>query len=397
MDGAPRQDRGALAALTTDAMSRLPIKVSRGSLGAEELAQVAEAFEYGYFGLAYKVSEFERELSRFLGAPLVVACSSGTAALHMAVDALGLGAGDEVLVPSLTFVACFQAIAATGATPVPCDVLAETLLIDVADARRRLTARTKAIMPVHYAGNPCDMPAVFELARQHRLRVIEDAAHAFGSSVGNRRVGSTGDIVCFSFDSIKTITCGEGGAVVCPDEAFAERIREKRLLGMQRPGHASASWKERGWRFDVLTLGFRYHMSNINAGIGLAQLKKADAFIRRRRAICRAYDQAFSSRAAIRTLPLDYDHVAPHVYVIRVDANERDALMAFLKSHDIETGINYIPNHHHQRFRSASEVPVSDRAFREMLTLPLHTELSDADVSRVIDRVLAFVDSKALA
>jgi perosamine synthetase len=367
------------------------IKVSRSCLGNEELAEVRTAFEYGYFGLAAKVTEFENQLAQYLGAEHVIATNTGTSALHLALDALGIGAGDEVIVPSLTFVGSFQAISATGAAPVPCDILPDTLLIDVEDARRRISSRTKAIMAVHYVGNPCNMDTLLELGTRYGIRIVEDAAHAFGSIYNGRKIGSFGDITCFSFDSIKNITCGEGGAIVCRDPQLADLIRQKRLLGMDRKSHAATSWKERTWLFDVKTQGFRYHMSNINAAIGLAQLKKVENFIARRREICREYDGAFENVSGIQRLRINYDEVAPHIYVIRVQDGRRDTLMQFLKDRDIETSINYIPNHLHPYFRKDGLcLPETERAYKEILTLPLHCELSDADVKTVIQCVKGF-------
>ena len=367
------------------------IKVSRGCLADEELAEVKAAFDYGYFGLASKVTEFEEQLAKYLGAEHVVAVNTGTSALHLALDALGIGSGDEVIVPSLTFVGSFQAISATGARPVACDVEPDTLLMDMEDVRKRMTARTKAIMPVHYAGNPCDMDALQALGHRTRIRVVEDAAHAFGSAYKGRRIGGFGDVTVFSFDSIKNITCGEGGAVVCRDSKLAELLRQKRLLGMDRTSQASASWKTRSWQFEVHTQGFRYHMSNINAAIGLAQLRKVETFIARRREICKRYDVAFHDLPKIFPLRINYAEVAPHIYVVRVQDGRRDALMQFLKDRDIETGINYIPNHLHPYYRQGRLcLPETERAYGEIITLPLHYGLSDADVDTVIAGVREF-------
>ncbi|MFH1003291.1 MAG: DegT/DnrJ/EryC1/StrS family aminotransferase [Chloroflexota bacterium] len=363
------------------------IKVSQGCLGEEELAQVKEAFAYGYFGLADKVDQFEEALRRYLGVEQVIATSTGTAALHLAVDALGIGKGDEVIVPSLTFVGSFQAISATGATPVPCDVYPDTLLADTEDIRRCLTPRTKAIMPVHYASNPCNLDELLAIAGEHRLRIIEDAAHALGSRYRGKMIGSFGDVTCFSFDSIKNITCGEGGAVVCRDAALADFIRQKRLVGIDRQSH-TGFWKDRTSTYEVRTQGYRYHMSNINAAIGLAQLPKLDGFIARRRQICRRYDEVFKGHPRIQCLNIDYGQVAPHIYVIRVKDGRQDGLIDYLKERDIETGINYVPNHRHPFYRqTARPLPETDKAYKEILTLPLHCRLSDEDVAWVIGSV----------
>ncbi|HWP49035.1 MAG TPA: DegT/DnrJ/EryC1/StrS aminotransferase family protein [Candidatus Limnocylindrales bacterium] len=370
------------------------IKVSKGCLGEEELAAVREAFEYGYFGLASKVIEFEEALKNYLGAKHVIATNTGTAALHLALDALGVGEGDEVIVPSLTFVASFQAIKATGATPVPCDVEYDTLLMDLNDMERRITPKTKVLMPVHYAGNPCNMEALLEIKERYKLRVVEDAAHAFGSITSKgQKIGSFGDITCFSFDSIKNITCGEGGAVVCQEEALAELIRQKRLLGINRKSNSTAPWRERSWQFEVTTQGFRYHMSNINAAIGIEQLKKLDGFIARRREICQKYEEAFKNISGLQRLRINYHECAPHIYVIRVKDGRRNALMQFLKDRHIETGINYIPNHLHPYFRvDGLTLPVAEKAYEEILTLPLHCGLSDDEVQEVIRCVKQFFE-----
>jgi dTDP-4-amino-4,6-dideoxygalactose transaminase len=365
------------------------IKVSRGCLGEEELIQVKEAFDYGYFGLAYKVVEFEEELRKYLGAEYVVTTNNGTSALHLALDALGIGQGDEVIVPSLTFIGSFQAISATGATPIPVDIYPDTLLIDIDEIRRKITTKTKAIMPVHYAGNPCDMETLMKIARERNIRIVEDAAHALGSYYKGKKIGSFGDITCFSFDSIKNITCGEGGAIVCHQSELADVLRQKRLCGIKRQSQASSAWKERTPYYEVRMQGFRYHMSNINAAIGLAQLKKIDSFISRRREICRRYDNAFKEISTITCLPINYDEVAPHIYVIRVKNDKRDKLMAYLQERDIETGINYIPNHLHSFYRNSSvSLPKTEKAYQEILTLPLHYGLSDEDVAKVIQGVI---------
>jgi dTDP-4-amino-4,6-dideoxygalactose transaminase len=370
------------------------IKVSRGCLGEAELAAVREAFDYGYFGLAGKVVAFEQALAAYLGAPHVVATNTGTSALHLALDAAGIGPGDEVIVPSLTYVACFQAISATGARPVACDVHPDSLLMDIADVRRRLTPRTRAVMPVHYAGNPCDLDALATLAKEKNLRIIEDAAHALGSTYRGKHVGG-GDIACFSFDSIKNITCGEGGAVCCRNAKLAELMRQKRLLGVDRKNQANASWKERSWHYQVRTQGYRYHMSNINAAIGLVQLGKLPEFIARRREICRRYDAAFAKIKPVETLKINYDQVAPHIYVIRVRNGRRDRLMAYLKEKDIETGINYIPNHLQPFYADkTAKLPETEKAYGEILTLPLHCGLSDADVEAVIGGVIAGLERR---
>ena len=323
----------------------------------------------------------------------MIATSTGTAALHLALNCLDIGPGDEVIVPSLTFVGSYQAIAATGATPVSCDVCESTLLTDVADVERRITSRTRAIMPVHYGGSPCNMDRLLELKNRYDVRIVEDAAHAFGTTYHGKKIGSIGDVTCFSFDSIKNITCGEGGAIASGDQELLGRLRTRRQLGIDRRSEAVSSWKNRSWQFTVRSAGFRYHMSAINAAIGKVQLSKVRGFIARRREICRAYDVALGAVSGIRLREADYDTVAPHIYVIRVEGGRRDALKRFLQDRDIETGINYVPNHLHEFFAVDNcRLPVTEKVFEELLTLPLHCGLSSDDVEAVIDAVVSFMD-----
>ena len=374
------------------------IKVSGPVIGSEELSAVAEAFQLGYFGHGIKVVEFENQLREYLGAGHVIAVNNGTAALHLALLALGIGPGDEVIVPSLTFVGCFQMITATGATPIPCEVYPNTLSMDLADVESKITERTRALMPVHYAGFPCDQDRLYSLAQRYGLRVIEDAAHALGSTYQGKLIGSFGDLICFSFDTLKNITCGEGGAIICPNEELAEILRQTRLVGIDRKSHVEF-WKNRRWFYTVNRQGFRCHMSNINAAIGLVQLAKLPDFIQRRRKICQYYNEALAKINGIELLDIDYQVTASHIYVVKVKDGKRDALMDFLKEQDIEASINYVPNHLHLYFQELYGakkwlLPVTEKAFEEILTLPLHCALTDSDVEKVINNIKRFYEAK---
>jgi dTDP-4-amino-4,6-dideoxygalactose transaminase len=367
------------------------VKLSRGCLGEEELSEVRSVFEYGYFGLGSKVDEFEESLGFFLGGSNVVAVNSGTNALYIALDSLDIKAGDEVIVPSLTFIATYQAISATGAIPVPCDIYPDTLLMNIEDAKNKITPKTKAVVPVHYGGNPCDMDELLSLKESHGLRVIEDAAHAFGSCYKGKKIGSFGDITCFSFGSLKNISCGEGGAVICSDSELDSLLRKKRHLGMDRGSQSTTSWRERSWLYDVPVQGFRCHMSNINAAIGLAQLKKFDKFISLRRSISKIYQEGLKNLTSIDLLDIDFDAIVPHLFVIRVLNGYRDSMMKFLLENDIETGINYIPNHLHTLYKGkALALPETEKAYNEILSLPFHCELTNEDVFRVIEAINGF-------
>jgi len=364
------------------------IPVSRPQLGEEELAAVREVFESHWLGMGAKTKEFEDAISNFLGekpSSQVIATNTGTTALHLALEALGIRQGDEVILPSLTFAATVQVVTALGATPVFCDAEEDTLNMDVADTARCVTARTKAIIPVHYRGQPCAMEKILDLAKKHHFRVVEDAAHAFGSIYAGKKIGSFGDVTCFSFDPIKNITCGEGGAVTTRDPALAERLRCKRILGIDKDTW-SRYRNERSWFYDVTEQGFRYHLSNINAAIGLVQLKKFDAMNNRKIAIAKKYDQAFGKISGLRLLTTHYEGLALFTYIIRVLNNQRDALMGFLKERGVESGIHYIPAHHFSYFKPFANrsLPATEKLYAEILTLPLFPEMGEEEVGRVI-------------
>jgi len=339
-----------------------------------------------FLGMGTEVQKFEQILTSFFGRPAICVVN-GTAALHVAVQACGFGPGDEVLVPSLTFLASFQAISATGAIPVACDIEEDTCVLDWRDAEHRLTSRTKAIMPVHYTGGVGDLDAIYTFANQHDLRVIEDAAHAFGTTHRGELVGSFGDISCFSFDGIKNITSGEGGCIVTDDDVVLQRIRDARLLGVQ--GDTEKRYAlERSWAFDVTAPGWRYHMSNLMAAIGLEQFRRFPEFTNVRRRRAQLYDSLLKDHPRIRPLARDYDTVVPHIYVVRIAGlKDRKSLQARLQEQGIETGIHYQPNHWLSiyRSRSSAPLPVTDLVYPEILTLPLHYDLSESDLRRVCE------------
>lgn len=366
------------------------IPVSKPSMGKEELAAVEKVFSSGWLGLGSVVFDFENKIREYLGAKHVIAVNTGTSALHIALDSYGIAAGDEVLVPSLTFVATIQAIIQTGATPVFCDIRGEDLNIDLDDARKKINPKTKAIMPVHYCGKPCDMDSLMDLGKKHKLKIVEDAAHAFGSTYKGKKIGSFGDATCFSFDPIKTITCGEGGAVVLKDDDIAEKIRRKRILGIDKD-----TWhryqNKRSWLYEVIDSGYRYHMSNINAAIGIEQLNKIERFIEQRRKIAIAYDREFNGLKGIKILENDHKNAAQFCYIARF--KDRDKAMVFLKEKGVETGVHYIPNHLHPLFKKyAVELPNTEKVGEEILTLPLYCNMTDDDIKLVIDSVKEFLN-----
>jgi len=368
------------------------IRLSKSCVGEEEKIAVARIIDAGYLGMGREVQLFEEELQAYLDTSLHVICvNTGTAALHLAVQCLDIGPGDEVLVPSITYVASFQAVAAAGAKPVACDVTPGRAFIDLVDAEQRLTSRTKAIMPVHYASDSQDIGTVYTFAARHGLRVIEDAAHGFGCLRDGKRVGAEGDILCFSFDGIKNITSGEGGAVVTGDAELARRIQDARLLGVERDTEKRFKG-ERSWTFDVLNQGYRYHMSNIMAAIGREQLKKIGHFSQRRQSSVARYRRELAGLAGLSFLNLDYENIVPHIFVVRVLNGRRDALMDHLRANNIECGIHYQPNHLLNYFSTEYSLPISETLISEFLTLPLHADLIEDEMTKVIGTVRNFLE-----
>lgn len=376
----------------------MTMRLSRSIVGEAEAEAVRRVIcEDGYLGMGSEVQRFERDLAAYLDVPeeRIVTANSGTAALHLAVQAVLERAPSvpdgqpEVLVPSLTFVASFQAIGAGGGTPVPCEIRPDTGTIDLEDAARRLTPRARAIMPVHYASNPADLDGVYAFARAHGLRVIEDAAHAFGCRWKGRRIGSFGDVVCFSFDGIKNITCGEGGCIVTADAAVAALCRDARLLAVKNDSEKRFAGA-RSWDFDVDRQGWRYHMSNIMAAIGRTQLARLDGeFAPARRALAARYRERLNALSGVTPLTPDPDaEIIPHIFPVRIANGRRAAVADALAARGIPTGRHYKPNHLLSLYGGGRlSLPVTERFFEEILTLPLHPGLTRDDVDAVCDGI----------
>lgn len=368
------------------------IRLSKSCLGNAEKLAVIEVLDREYLGMGAEVQQFEQALTAFFGRPAVCVIN-GTAAVQLAVQACGIGPGDEVLLPSLTYVASFQAISAAGAKPVACDIDPETCILDWRDAERRLTSRTKAIMPVHYSGGVGDLDGIYGFAKRHSLRVIEDAAHAFGTAHRGERIGGFGDVACFSFDGIKNITCGEGGCVVANDPVVLRKIQDARLLGVEKDTDKRYTG-QRSWEFDITAQGWRYHMSNVMAAIGVEQLKRFPQMAATRQRLARRYDKLLRDYPRIQILPRDYDAVVPHIYVVRIKGvSDRTVLQGQLLQQGIQTGIHYQPNHCLSFYRdpAALPLPVTNALFPELLSLPLHPDVTEQDVEFVCRQLKALL------
>lgn len=364
------------------------INAAKPVIGKRELEEVGKVFETGWLGMGDRVFRFENELKKMLGRKHAICVNTGTTAIHLALDAIGTGPGDEVIVPSFTFIGSIQPILFCGAKPVFCDIETSDLNMSVSHFKSLITKRTKAVIPVHYGGEPCAMDEILAISKKKDITVVEDAAHAFGSSYKGRPIGSFGDIACFSFDPIKNLTCGEGGAILLDDDKTADIIIKKRILGIDKD-----TWNryrhKRSWFYEVQTKGYRYHMSNINAAIGLAQLEIFEKTARRRQVIAKFYDKELSGIKGVRLLKHDYDSTIPFNYTIL--ARRRDELMEYLEKNNIGTIINYIPNHIQPIFKSKKVVlRNTEEVYREIVSIPMHAGLTDKDIRLVVNAIKGF-------
>ena len=368
------------------------IRLSQSCLDEAEQEAVLRVLEKGFLGMGQEVKLFETELSEFIGNDVEVSCvNTGTSALQLALQAIGCGAGDEVLVPTLTYVASFQAISATGATPVACDVNLNTGFIDLEDASQRLTSKTKAIMPVHYGSYVLGMPDVYHFARANDIRVVEDAAHSFGCYLEGKKIGSFGDITCFSFDGIKNITSGEGGAIVTKDKVVIDKINDIRLLGVEGDTRKRFT-NSRSWTFDVTEQGWRYHMSDLMAAIGRAQLKKIDLFSSARKNLANEYRNRFKDSIDIELFEFDEIGQTPHIFSCRALV-QRDELREHLMAKSIQTGLHYQPNHMLNKFSDGQSRPAAELLFDQIISFPLHPDLSVENVHQIMDVTFDFLNN----
>jgi len=375
--------------MTTSELEPIPMWLPH--IGPEVIQAATQALEVGYLGLGKATREFEETLSAYLeldGDRVLMSTNSCTAALNCACLLAGAGPGDEVIAPSFTYVAAHQAITATGADVVFCDIEEPTLTVNPDAVRELISERTKAIMVCHFAGLVGRLDEIYQIAAEHGLRVIEDAAHAIGTRHAGKLVGATGDLVCFSFGPVKTMTTLEGGAIVTPNPDELQTLHQYRLLGVDRETEARYQ-NRRAWEYDVLGQGFRYHLGTIPASIGLAQLALLDEFVRNRQEYCRGYNQRLAGIPEVITPDSDYKDIGPFIYFIRVPAEVRQDLIEFLKERGVPTGIHFLGAHEFTFYRGArrGDLPVTDRGTREEPTLPLWSYMDDA----VLDRVAAAI------
>ena len=365
-------------------------------IGEEEIQSVVEILRSGWITTGAKSKQFEEEFSKYIGASHAVAVNSGTAALHLALDAVGVREKDEVIVPTMTFAATAEVVTYLKAKPILVDCMPNTLNIDHDQIEKAITPRTKAVMPVHFGGQACEMDRIMKIARNHNLKVIEDAAHAFPSRYKKNMVGTIGDITCFSFYATKTITTGEGGMATTQNPVWAERIRMMSLHGISKD-----AWNryagEGSWNYEIIAPGYKYNLTDIAAAIGIVQLKKADRMWKRRVQIAAAYQGAFRNLAEIELPKVEpqTEH-SWHLFVIKLNLEklgiDRDQFIIELKNKGIATSVHFIPLHVHPYYRDTygykpEDFPVAYAAYKRIISLPIYPKMGDGDVQRVIEAV----------
>lgn len=394
-----RTDRDTLALHGGTPVRQTLLPYGRQWIDDADVLAVVQTLRSDWLTTGPKVREFEHAFAAFVGASEAVAVANGTAALHAAVYALGIGPGDEVIVPAMTFAASANCVVFQGATPVFADVDAETLLVDPTSVAALITPRTRAIIAVDYAGQPCDYEALRQLAVQHNLHLIADACHAVGATLQGCPVGTLADLSTFSFHPVKHLTTGEGGMITTDQPALAQRMRLFRNHGITSDHHQR---EQQGlWAYEMVDLGFNYRLSDIQCALGLSQLAKFPRWLEQRQAIAVRYDEAFATIPAVRPLALraGVTH-AYHLYMVRFDLGQlvadRMTIFRALRAEGIGVNVHYIPVHLHpfyqQRFGTHLGLcPVAESAYETLITLPIFSmmNLQDADdVIKAIQKVV---------
>lgn len=358
----------------------------------DEISGVVDAVKSGWLTMGPKTIEFEKQFGQFVGVKHAVSMNSATSALHLALKAIGLQAGDEVIIPTNTFIATAEVVTYFNAVPVLCDIEADTHNLNVAKIPELINSRTKAIIPVHFAGQPCDMDEIMALAHENNLKVIEDAAHAVPSVYKGRLIGSIGDITCFSFYATKTLSTGEGGMATTEVDDYAKNMKINRLHGISRDAwdrYTSAG----SWFYEVVDNGCKYNTTDINSALGLAQLKKVQWMQQQRAKIAARYSSAFAGTAVETPVIKSDRESAWHLYVIKV--SNRDSLILSLKDKGIGTSVHFIPVHRQPYYQSKygyknQDYPVSESIFARNVSLPIYPDMTDSEIQYVIDNVLHY-------
>lgn len=377
-------------------------------IGEEEIAEVVDSLRSSWLSAGPKTQRFEKEFAAFIGAGVqAVAVNSATAGLHLALEALGIGPGDEVITTPYTFTATAGVIRHVGASPVFVDIDPHTFNIDPRKIENAITRRTKAILPVHFAGLACEMRTIIAIARRHGLKVIEDAAHALPATHRGELIGALEtDATVYSFYATKTMTTGEGGMIVTRDETVAQRCRVMRLHGISRDAFDRYTSNQPAWHYEVVAPGFKYNMNDLAASIGIQQLKKAVDFQRRRETMAARYDAELATAPVILPpQPLAGDLHSWHLYVIRLDNSvtmRSDQFIEQMFARGIGCSVHFIPLHLHPYWRELYHLqphhfPCSWRAYQQAVSLPIYTKMTENDQTRVIEAVKDVLKSETAA
>jgi len=369
------------------------VPVYKPLIEQDEINACIDALQLGWLGMGSYVVKFEKAIKEFIGSDdrYVAAVSTGYAALHLGLLLAGVRLGDQVITPSFNNIADFQAILATGAELVFCDINNDSLCMDFEKAEELVNSKTKAIIVMDYFCFLCNHVRVAEFASKHKVRVIHDAAHSFGSKYKGKMVGSFSDICMFSFDPVKTVTCIDGGALVVRTEEELRMIHEMRLIGMSQSSTVLYQ-NQRARTYDVKRIGYRHHMANLHAAIGLAQLSKIEAISESRRAACHYYSEELSQIPEIMVPKTDFDGITPFLYFIRVPETKREALRAHLGDMGVDTGVHWQPGHWFTLFKNCrrGDLSVTDRVGKEILSLPLHSRISKETLDKIISSITSF-------
>lgn len=372
------------------------IPYGRQWIDEDDIRAVTEVLRSDYLTTGPVVADFERTVADYAGAKYAVAVSNGTAALHLSCMAAGIGPGDEVITTPITFVASANCVLYCGATPVFADIDPHTYNIDPADVRRKITKNTKAIIAVHFTGQPCQMEELIQIAREHRLLLIEDAAHALGADYKGKRIGGISDMTTFSFHPVKQITTGEGGMIVTNRKDLYDKLILYRSHGITRDPELM-SVNEGAWYYQQLGLGYNYRITDIQCALGISQMKKLDKFLTRRRELVQRYNNAFQNIEGI-IIPQQAEgcNSSWHLYVIQVTKKDRKVVFDALRAKGIGVNVHYIPVYTQPYYRAhgyeKTVCPAAEKAYSRFISLPLYYGLSNEEQDYVIKQVISLVD-----
>lgn len=365
------------------------IQVFKPDISEEEIAAVSEVLRSGWLGLGPRTAEFEERFSAYVGTRSAVGVNSGTSALDLALRLLHISSSDEVIVPTFTFVSTAHVVAYNQATPVFADIDPDTLDVSLDDVAAKITPRTRAIIPVHYGGRPVDIDALRDIAGS--IPIIEDCAHACGSSLRGHKAGSLGDIGCFSFQAVKNLTTGDGGALALDDPSLAQRAKRLRWLGIDK-GTWDRTELDRSywWEYSVDEIGLKCHMNDIAAALGLVQLTRLDAMNARRKQIAGFYTAALADVPEVMTPPLDSAESQSSWHIYCIQCKRRDDLSVWLQERGVSTGVHYKPIHTYRCYGRQPSLKRAERVFPSVLTLPMYPGLTDSEVDQVVSGIASF-------